>query len=83
MDFLVLPERTEPLAIERVPAGFSNVRFAPQSDRLLRCREMTLGANRDILHRGKTPSLFAIGQPQSRSQIGRLECDILPHIAPT
>jgi hypothetical protein len=38
-----------PLACRRASV---NVRFTSESDRLLRCREMSLWANSDILHRG-------------------------------
>ena len=37
----------------RDPAATSNVRYAPESDGLLHCREMTLWAKSDILHCGK------------------------------
>jgi hypothetical protein len=46
MDFSALPEGAEPLAVERVPTGFPSVRNAPESDRLLRRREMTRWATR-------------------------------------
>jgi len=37
-----------------------DVGFYPESDRLLRCREMTLRANRVISHCRKAASLFAV-----------------------
>jgi hypothetical protein len=40
----------------KVPAV--NVRYAPESDRLLHRREMTRWANNDISHRRKSVSLF-------------------------
>jgi hypothetical protein len=36
----------------------SNVRYAPESNRLLRCREMTLWAISNILHCEKAARLF-------------------------
>lgn len=64
MDFSALLEGIEPVAIERVPAGFPNVRFAPESDRLLRCHEMTLWATIDqsAPHQGAPASQITANQ---------------------
>jgi len=41
--------------------SLAHVCFTPESDRLLRCRKMTLWANSDRLHCEKSASLFAVG----------------------
>ena len=41
-----------------------DVRFAPESDRLLRCRELTLWAMNGLPHRRNTARRFSVGAPE-------------------
>jgi len=55
----------------------------PESDRILCCREVTLWANRDILHCGKTASFLR----SDRREVGHRPCrvnrDIVPPLCAT
>jgi hypothetical protein len=58
-----LPQNSALVAIGRegdISRSSQIGRCSPESNRLLRCREMTLRANSDILHCGKTASLLAV-----------------------